>query len=377
MISVEQVSDARELARYQSEWTDLVSGLAGASIFDTYEWVTAWLDCFWKNKPIYFLFFRNEQSLVGIAPLLKDREGELWCAKTLVSPINCHSRRANIICGLNPALLFEALFTHLQNGHQCRPLTFLRTLSDGPLALNLPEIANRHHKSVLLIDEPPSPIIRLTSDWETYQKSRSRHLAKEVRRKVKRFENAGHGERRIAQSADQCDQAIADVMRIERNSWKENAGTSLTADPNFCRFYRDLAATAARNGWLRLYLLYLDSVPVAYVYGIVFQNQYYALKTSFDENYRELSPGVVLFDHVFRDTFASGLEVFDLLGVESRWKTECANDQREHVTVCVFDRFSVRCQCCRLYELNIKPFVKRRMPFVVWLKERLKAFRIK
>jgi hypothetical protein len=365
MIAVEQISEIRELPRYKEEWKELVSKLPTCSVFDTYEWVKTWLDSFWTDKPISFLFFRQEGSLVGIAPFVKDLYGELWCSSSLVSPINSHSYRANVVCEGNPAILFDTLFTFVHNAQGCHHVAFPLTLSAGAVSKFLPDVAKRHRRSVLVCTDSRSPIIRLNGAWDAYLKTRSRHMTKEVRRKIKRCENAGHVERVIIQNMDQCDRVIRDIFLIDEKSWKGERGTALGSRPDTARFYAEFASGAAKNGWLRLHLLYVNSQPVAFVYGVVFQNQYYALKTSYDATFREVSPGIVLFDHVFRYASEQGFDVLDLLGIESRWKNDFANDYRQYVNVCVFDRLSVRCHRCRLYRQILKPFVKDRMPIVV------------
>ncbi len=190
MITVEQVSRPSDLARYRDEWKLLVSRSPDVTMFDTFEWLSNWLNCFWENKPIAFLFFRDGASLVGMAPLLEDEKGELWCAGTLVSPINNYSQNANVICAENPARIFEALLTYLQENRRPFSLVFPRTLATGPVARHLPEAANRCHLPVLLFDAMPSPIIRYNGDWEARLRGNN-YLAGEVGRKVRRFERAG------------------------------------------------------------------------------------------------------------------------------------------------------------------------------------------
>jgi hypothetical protein len=360
MIRVEQVFNISELAHYEVEWKLLISRMTGASVFDTYEWVTTWLDCFWKDKPICCLFFWKESLLIGILLLLEDQAGVSWCTGSLVSASFWESNRANIICSEDPEAVFEALLDYLYKKRPRFHLAFLQTLAQGPVAQALPEIAKRNRAYTVLFHALPSPIIRITSDWEMYLNSRSRHFAREMRRKVKHFENAGRIQRLTVSNVDQCDQAMQDILCIDKNSWKEEAGSSLHAKPRQAWLYGTFASRAAENGWLRLYLQYLDSKPVAYLYGIVFQNQFYAFKTSYDKAFRQLTPGIVLFDYAFRNIFKQRLEMIDLLGIESRWKNEFANDFKKQVNV-----------CCRMYQKNVKPFIKKTLPFVVSLKKKL------
>ena len=53
MISVERVSNLAGLARIEEEWSALAHAAPGATVFDTPEWVTAWLEYFWKERPTF------------------------------------------------------------------------------------------------------------------------------------------------------------------------------------------------------------------------------------------------------------------------------------------------------------------------------------
>jgi hypothetical protein len=163
---------------------------------------------------------------------------------------------------------------------------------------------------------------------------------------------------------------MRDILSIERNSWKEKEGTSFTAVPGLQEFYLDVAETFARKHCLCTYLVYLNSVPIAHLFGIAYENRYYALKTSYDESYKELSPGVFLFTSALQDMFQSGLKELDFLGVESRWKNEIASDSRNLVNIFVYPK-TISYFFVGFLENTIKPLMREKAPFVLNLKNKL------
>jgi CelD/BcsL family acetyltransferase involved in cellulose biosynthesis len=371
VIRVEQVSEISDLARFKDEWKSLDCRSAEGTVFETYEWLTTWLDCFWKGRQISFLFLRDENSLVGMVPLLNDSTGDVWCAGALVSPINGHSPWANVLYTENLPAILEAALNHLANGYGRFSLAFTNVLAAGSLVQIFPEVAKRLKVHTRLLPGSAPLVLQINSDWDTYLKSRSRHTARETKRKVKRFDGAGHAERVIFTGADCLDRAMEDILHIEENSWKEEIGSSFTARDNLSRFYGTFATLAAQNDWLRIYLLYLDSKPVAHIYGAVYRNHYYALKTSYHSDYRHLAPGIVLFDHAFRDAFARKLDSFHLLGQIARWKQEFANDIEKNVSICAFSKGLPHCVWCDFYQCHLKGYVKTQWPFLVAAKKKM------
>jgi CelD/BcsL family acetyltransferase involved in cellulose biosynthesis len=173
--------------------------------------------------------------------------------------------------------------------------------------------------------------------------------------------------------------SLGDVFEIEARCWKQVSNTAMNSQDGVHRFYGTLAERCADRGWLRLYLLLLDGQPVAHIFGAVYGNTYYALKTSFDEAYQHLSPGAVLVAHAIRDAFAQGFSTVDLLGQPSRWKNEFATGMREQVDLCLVSANAFRCRLCQfhqhhlrpLVEERVKPLVRRTLPQVVALKNHL------
>jgi CelD/BcsL family acetyltransferase involved in cellulose biosynthesis len=373
---VEEITGAKRLSQYRDDWQRLAQESTNSDLYQSYEWISTWLDAFWCDKPIAFLIVRNNEEIAGIAPLVPDPAGELWCPGSLVSPVNEHSMRTNILCNGNREEVLSLLLDHLRRTRGQVRIAYKDVMDRAWIAGDLQGILSRFGMAAVRIEEPSSPVVTVQGEAGDYYETRSAHLRHELRRKLKKIKQAGRVEHRVIRSPEDCDAAMDDIFAIEEKSWKAEAGSAFTSRAELARFYRKLADRAAANGWLRIHMLYFDSKPVAHLYGLVYKGRYYALKTSYDRAYSQLSPGVVLFDHAIRDAFSEGYSHFDMLGEESRWKSELATGLESHIHLCIFSNNQPRCRLCRLMHGRVKPFVKQKVPFLVSWKQKMRRLRV-
>lgn len=336
-------------------------------MFETPPWITAWLETFWKGRPLAFLFVRAGGELVGLAPLLDDREGRIGCPHSLVTPVNPHARRCSLLAAADPESVVEAMFGHLERTRRGCRVRLRCCDAASPVVAALQRRGSRS----LVRQKEATLLVHLDGSWEAYLASRPRRLRHELARKRKRLETAWDAEWVSMADADGAERAMTEVLRIERNSWKDRAGTSLVSEPDAAAFYRRLARGCTPRRWLRVESLYLDGQPVAHILGVVHRGTCYALKTSCDEAYRAWSPGIVLFQHAIRKACEDGLTTFDFLGASSRWKSELANGARAQVDACAFSASALRCRWDRVRVARVKPFLQQRAPAVLEIRRRV------
>lgn len=366
MLRVVEINTAAKLAEHRAAWEQLIQQAPGAELFETYTWIQAWLASYWRDRPLAFVLVYEGEQLVGLAPLLRDEHGEVGCAGALVTPANDQSKRSDIVCVGAPAPIVGAVFDHLSS-HYRAPVR-VRCAHTEAAAVSA---VRKRRSGSLEQSESASPIVQVEGSWDEYLSARPRHLRRELKRKRRKLESTWPVRWRTTGDASTYERAMADVLRVERNSWKHRQGTSFLSEPNSAAFYNRVARGCAAKGWLRLELLYLDDLPVAHIFGVQFKGTYYALKTSYDEVYRAWSPGNVLFQYVLRRVFDDDrLAVFDFLGSGAHWKEEIANATREHVDACAFGPTALRCQWCAARESLVKPWLKRRFPRAVALARR-------
>jgi len=364
-IRVEEVRDRRALDGYEAEWRALVEATPSAELFSTPEWITSWLDAYWEGRPIAFLFARDGGRLAGVAPLLRDESGMLRCRGSLALPTDAGSWRGEITQAGDPAgEALAALFGYLRADGRFR-LTLGRMATDSVTARALQDATGRSGLWAVWREEHGTPLVSLRGTFEEYLQSRSKHVRHELKRKRKKLEASGAMELRVVHRPEELDAALGDVMAVEARSWKGEAGTSFLEGPGDLRFFRSLIERTADRQWVRIYLLYHEGRPIAHLFGVVYGKRYYAINCSFDTAFEKHSPGAVVVLRAIEDGFAQGLETFDFLGSEYRWKEELATAIRPHLAVCLFPSLLSKCGWCWAMDQQLKPWVRRRLPVLI------------
>lgn len=362
MLTVQDVRSLPDLRQHEGEWNALLQATAG-SFFSSPEWVTSWLEAFWSERPLRFMLARQDGKLVGLAPFVEDGSGDLGCRKSLSFPVNSQSHVGEVLVGGGdgPAVV-RALLVHLEPGNPDFRVNLRHLDASSFLAKALPEVAGPLGIASHVHERSEWAFARLGSSWPEYLQGLDPHVRNELRRKRRKIERAGAMEIRCSSGPEDCRAAFDDILQIESRSWKDDNRTSLVAESGAAGFYRALALRCAARGQARIYVLSLDGKPVAHLFGVEWGRTHLALKTSYDQDYRALSPGWVLIVHAMEDSLRRGLQVFDFLGQADPWKLKLATDTGTHVDLCLFSRRNLACQACRFGEEQLKPLVRRRFP---------------
>jgi CelD/BcsL family acetyltransferase involved in cellulose biosynthesis len=368
-LSVEEVHDSSALPRHADEWRALAERASEGGLFLTWEWVAAWLEHFRGKRPLVVLLVREGTRLVGVLPLLEERMGFWGSGRRLVGAANNQSPRAGVLCEGETEPVLRALLEHLSSTRRSIRLVLPVHEAQSPLAAALKVAAPGF--GLLTRFSRRSPVVRIEQGWDAYVKTRSKQTRRAWQRKRRHLEQGGPLRYRVVTDPKDAAPAMADVFEIERHSWKEDTGTSFTADPALEPFYRDLALGFAARGWLRLHLLYVNEAPVAHVFAARYRGELLAIKASYDQRSHQLSPGINLMLRLIEQAFAEGAEAVDLLGEEARWKAEMANELRICEDSFVFTRGLPDGEARFLLETWLKPVLRRRAPWLFDLKRRL------
>lgn len=366
MLEIVEIKSASDFARYEPEWQGFLERVGSRAVFVTHPWLSTWLRCFWTDKPIEFLLFRNGAQPVALAPFVVDAE-----EGGLALPSGRHVGYCDVICDGDKEQILHALLGHLKTRFKRLMLDAKRIPESSDLCRLLPSFLSQHQLLQTCSKSFDSPFLRIDRSWSEYLQSRSAHFRRELKRKCKRIEKAGRLEFRKYVTLDQCAEALQDVFHVERNSWKQKSGTSFTAVPRTQEFYADLAIRCAQRGMLGIYTLRLNDEPIAHMYGIYWAKVYHALNASYCESYRDLSPGITLLNWCLRDAFDAHLEEFDFLGGESRWKDELASGIRRYVRITVRPR-TLSSRIRKWVEEQMKPLLRGTVPSLVRVYGRLR-----
>jgi hypothetical protein len=100
-------------------------------------------------------------------------------------------------------------------------------------------------------------------------------------------------------------------------------------DQNLSLFWRGLLSTAGTQSGFEWDVWFLDfnDRPIAYVLVMKYKETAFIAKTSFDERYKKLYPGIYIVNVAIRDIFHQGqvrtVDFLTNLPFETRWKPFC------------------------------------------------------
>ena len=358
VLRVKEIRDPRILPSLRQEWSDLQARAPETDPFQSYDWVSLWLRSYWADRPIRILFLWQGASLIGIVPFLVEESSQIWCRGSLV-------HKARLLHAGDTAQVMAAILNHFCDNSGPVRIAFIGIPRDALMLKCLHRPARRYRLGQVCLSGSRSPIVTIQTDWDTYLQSLSRHVRHEMHRKERRARRQFQIRFLRASVLEDWSRAMRDVLQVERQSWKEGAHISLTAQGPHRRFYMSYTRRCAAAGTLGVYLLYMDSYPVAHIIGVVHRGTYYALRTSYDVRFGAFSPGTILMEYALKDSFARGFSAFHFLGGGSRWKRELATACEEHCHLCLFRKNLLKCKWC-MYKCNhFKPFLQRHAPGVI------------
>jgi len=202
----------------------------------------------------------------------------------------------------------------------------LCVLAGGPMERCLLAAARRRNAIPYLESALNYPYVILPGNWDELYSGFSKKFRYNIRNSQKLIKELGELSLKRVTSENEVREFLDAVYSIERNSWKEEAGTSLTKNKIQEVFHEQLAPIAADSGLFRSYVLYLNCTPVAHVYGLLCHGVFYSLKLSYIEQYRKVAPGIVLTALVLQDLIADGVKCWDWSGPSEEYKRRWSKD---------------------------------------------------
>lgn len=215
---------------------------------------------------------------------------------------------------------------------------YLTLVSGGSAEKQTIRVAKEYHATTGVDSELEYPYIELPNQWNVLYQGFTKKFRYNIRNSTKLLKQQGPLE--LVESAGEQDvpRFLKDVLQVERDSWKEAAGTSLTTNRKQQLFHAQLAHGAASRGVLRGYVLYVGGEAVAHIFGVLTDGVFYSLKLSFSEKYRKYSPGIVITSLVLQALINEGVRYWDFAGPTEDYKKRWTDKSYRLKTLVFFSK---------------------------------------
>jgi CelD/BcsL family acetyltransferase involved in cellulose biosynthesis len=361
-MDVQLLTRQEDFTALRAEWDRLHARCARRSVFLTHAWFEAAWQWRQRSAQLYLLCCRIGGDLVGALPLIRERDPETsrgHCLEFLTVPdtqacdmLVTEDGRADAVGALAAELVrrqsdWDVLrLSYLADG-SVAATTFASALAARGARCDLKAVA-------------ANPFVALDSSWDAYYSSRSRRLKKANNLVANRLHKAGKvGIDWLAPNggdAAEVDRMLDTIVKISARSWKTRTGKSLD-NPGPRAFIDRLSHLAHHHGWLSVWTLTLDNEPLAMEYQLAADGNVYALRSDFQVQYEQISPGSYLSRHLLEQLFGRGWRRYLMGPGENLYKYRWAQASEPIHELTVYGR-SLRAKALAGWEQALKPALR-------------------
>jgi CelD/BcsL family acetyltransferase involved in cellulose biosynthesis len=266
-------------------------------------WMAAWWRCFGRGRPD-LLAVRRRGDPIGVAPLMIQGN-----TARLIGDANVCDHLDVIAAPAEAEAFFEALCGHLRGRSVDRlDLELLR-----PDSIVLREIAPAARRRGLAVEIEPKDAsleLALPQTWEGYLKILSGKHRHELRRKLRRLDQAATHVFQTVLDQQRLAEALEVFFRLFRSNRRDKS--EFMQEP-MITYFRTLAQALAQADRLRLFFLEIQGAPAAAAMCFHHHGTMYLYNSAYDEHYHSLSAGILCKALSIGESIRSGMKVYDFL----------------------------------------------------------------
>lgn len=267
-------------------------------------WLKVWWTIFGSVSEIYLCAVRRAQDVIGIAPLQLQRH-----SASFIGSVDVCDYQDFIVAPGKADEFFSALLDDLK--HKGITRLDLKPLRPESLVLTgLTAVAKDKGCDVSCHPLDVSLELDLPATWDEYLlmlKAKQRH---EVRRKLRRLQEAGNIGYRVVEDVHDVRAEIETFFELFKSS-REDKEIFMTDE--MASFFRSMAETLAAEKMVKLYFLDVNEKPAASVICFDYNSRAYLYNNGFDVNFSTLSVGLLCKVFSIKDSIQNGKQKYDFL----------------------------------------------------------------
>ncbi len=293
-----------DLASFYTRWKDKKNKLKWLSLFVTPPWLESWWDAFGRDNSLFLRSFWRNGQLTGMAPLMVKGK-----TAYIVGDGEVCDYLDFIVAEGEERFFFTSLLEELEReGIDHLEVTSMR--ADSPSRGHLVPLLESRGLPYRWIPEDVLLERELPACWGGYLELLNKKQRHEVRRKIRRLEEAGEVEYRWMESLEEVGSFWGRFMDLFTMSRKQKS-TFLT--PSRERFFRLLIEKMGRENILRMGVLYLNGDTAAAVLCFDDGESVYLYNSGYHPRYRHLSAGLLSKVWAVKESIERGRSCFSFL----------------------------------------------------------------
>lgn len=304
MVTMSYIVTEETFDTLHSYWLDPRSPLMWDCLFVLPSWLKVWWSVFSAELSPHLVSVRDRGEMIGVAPLLLEN-GE---ARFLGDPDVCDYLDFVTAPG-RVYDFFQILINHLrQVGVTHLDLKPIR--ADSKLLNELIHVAENLDCEVSCDPEDITLELELPATWEEFLHSLTGKQRHEVRRKLRRLQEAADIKYRVVEDLKKIMGEMETFLALFGLSRSDKAAF-MTAQ--MTSFFRSLAEAMAEANILKLFFLDLDGTPAAAVMCFDYNSTMHLYNSGYDGRFSSLSVGLLSKVLTIKESIQRGGKKYDFL----------------------------------------------------------------
>jgi hypothetical protein len=327
----------------RDEWDSIVESqsreISGLDVTSTFTWAETLWENHLDHKGLEVLVVESDNKIQALIPLCRNSKTvhSIRC-RSIALITELYSGRCGLLLREPRLEILENALTQLREQVPAWDVFLFTLVENSPSELLIRELAKKNRLRLEKISSQRSPYIVLDKTWDEYFASLPKKFRWNLRNFQKKMGATGDAVHRVFESGSDLERFQTAVQEIEKASWKEEAGSSLTSNILQERFHQRLMRAAADRGWFSGHVLEFRGEPVSYVWGLTYGNIFYDLKESYKSVHRDFGPGHVLKLSLMERLFASRVAFYDYMGLCEEYKMRWTDKTYSRTTFLLYNQ---------------------------------------
>lgn len=355
------VTDISKINISQKIWNELVAQNQTNTVFQTYEWFHSWWEAFGDEYQLYFIIVKDDDNVVGFAPLMSH------CDRSRIKTLRFSSDKNADYCDFiikgNKVEFIDMIIEWIFNSSIEFNNINLINIPENSTTISCLKTSCLSKKIPLILKQPtPTPTLLIKNHEAESSKIINKYS---IRRHFNKLNKTGAVKFKTIdiKNADSIQKNLDHFFEQHISRYSLKKDLSLFEDSKNKIFYFRLIKNMVNTDWLLFSKLELNGDAIAYHFGFDYNGTIIWYKPSFDIKHKNDSPGCVLLSHLINSAIGNKKNEFDFTIGKEPFKKRFTNHTRHNINIWI-DRTKLNC-----YHQTIKNFV------ISYLKKILNIFK--
>lgn len=310
------------VARFQDieqEWLKLLPTCATNTPFQTLQWQRLWWETFASGRELLLQRFQGEDGLHGLAPLVRNGD-----EMTLAGDTDVSDYQDFLVAQGQESVFYSALAQALSR-ETWQTLRVNSIPQESPTLSHLPGLLVKRGHAVEVEKEDVVPGLALPATWDEYVAGLDKKDRHELRRKLRRLEEAGTFRFYLAGPDSDLGRDMDDFFLLLKAS-SPDKDDFLT--PQREGFFRAMAAETRRLGIFKLFFMEMNGERVAAAICFDYASRRFLYNSGYKLEFGYYSVGLLLKALCIQQAIQERLTYFDFMRGAEPYKYHLGGQDR-------------------------------------------------